>query len=73
MQVVPDRLERLAAMLPSGVPHVAESGVSSPDDVRRLVQAGYQVVLAGSALMTEDDPEPLIRSMLTAGRHALND
>jgi len=70
LQVVPGRLEALAARLPAGVPHVAESGVRSAEDAARLARAGYDVALVGGALMQSADPGALARSMLAAGRDA---
>ena len=40
----------------AGVPRVAESGVESGADAARLVRAGYDVALVGSALMRSRDP-----------------
>jgi indole-3-glycerol phosphate synthase len=71
LQVVPGRLEALAAKLPAGVPHVAESGVSSAEDAAQLARAGYQLILVGSALMADDEPQALLREMLEGGRAAL--
>jgi indole-3-glycerol phosphate synthase len=68
LQVVPGRLEALAADLPEGVPGVAESGVESSADVERLAAAGYQMALVGSALMRAGDRVELARSLLAAGR-----
>ncbi|HKE45747.1 MAG TPA: indole-3-glycerol-phosphate synthase [Steroidobacteraceae bacterium] len=70
LQVVPGRLEELAAKLPEGVPHVAESGISSAEDAAQLARAGYQLVLVGSALMADDEPQALLRAMLEGGRAA---
>jgi indole-3-glycerol phosphate synthase len=71
LQVVPQRLEQLAALLPGTVPRVAESGVASAADAHRVAAAGYQLALVGSALMQGTDPEALARSLLGAGRAAL--
>jgi len=68
LQVVPSRLERLARHLPAGVPRVAESGVGSPADARRVAEAGYDLALVGSALMSGDDPAALASAMLSAAR-----
>jgi len=68
LQVVPDRLIELAPKLPAGVPHVAESGVGSPDDARALARAGYQLALVGTALMSTPNPRGLIAEMLKAAR-----
>jgi len=68
LQVVPGRLEALAASLPQGVPCVAESGVENSADAARLAAAGYHVALVGSALMRAADRVELARALLAAGR-----
>ena len=70
LQVVPSRLEQLARYLPVGIPRVAESGVGSVGDARRVAEAGYDLALVGSALMTGDDPAALASAMLSAARAA---
>jgi indole-3-glycerol phosphate synthase len=70
LQVVPSRLEQLARGLPTGIPRVAESGVGSPEDARRVAMAGYDLALVGSALMSGDDPGALAGAMLSAARAA---
>lgn len=71
LQVVPGRLEALAVKVPAGVPRVAESGVSRAEDAAQLAQAGYQLILVGSALMADTEPQALLRAMLEGGRAAL--
>ena len=68
LQVIPRRLEELAGYLPAGIPRVAESGVGSVDDARRVAEAGYDLALVGSALMSGDDPSALASAMLSAAR-----
>lgn len=68
LQVVPARLEPLGALLPQGVPRVAESGITCAADAARARAAGYDMVLVGSALMRAPDPEELLAQMLRAGR-----
>ncbi len=55
-EVDTDRAVRVAATLPEGVVRVAESGIRSFDDVRRLADAGFDAVLVGEALVTSADP-----------------
>jgi len=54
---------KVAPLLPDDVVRVAESGVSGPDDVRRLVGEGADAVLVGEALVRDGDPEGAVRSM----------
>jgi indole-3-glycerol phosphate synthase len=70
LQVVPERLIELAKHLPSGVARVAESGVATADDARRVAAAGYDYALVGSALMTAADPAAAARELLAAGRQS---
>jgi len=73
LQVVPARLEQLARHLPAGIPRVAESGVVTAADARRMAEAGYDLALVGSALMSGDDPAALASAMLSAARAARRD
>jgi len=70
LEVVPERLEQLAARLPRELPRVAESGLTTPEDAARMVRAGYDMALVGGALMSAADPGALVRAMLAAGRTA---
>jgi len=72
LQVVPGRLDALAASLPGSVPRVAESGVATAADAERVAAAGYDLALVGSALMSAPNPAALARAMLTAGRAAVS-
>jgi indole-3-glycerol phosphate synthase len=62
------RLGELAEQLPAGFPHVAESGVQSVDDVRRVVELGYNMALIGTTLMHAEQPAQVLSEMLAAGR-----
>jgi len=68
LKVVPGRLEQLAHLLPTHAPRVAESGVATAEDARRIASVGYDLALVGSALMTGNDPAAIVQSMLAAGR-----
>jgi indole-3-glycerol phosphate synthase len=58
------RAERVAKVLPASVTRVAESGIESRDDVRRLADAGFDAVLVGEALVTAADPEAALQELL---------
>jgi indole-3-glycerol phosphate synthase len=62
------RFDELADQLPAGHASVAESGVQSFDDVRKIVDDGYRVALVGTTLMNSPDPRKLLGDMLAAGR-----
>jgi indole-3-glycerol phosphate synthase len=70
LDVVPERFAALASRLPEGRPAVAESGVASAADARRMMQLGYRLALIGSALMSTDDPSALLREIFDATRTA---
>ena len=53
----------LSAGLPPGVTLVAESGIHTPADVRRLAQAGVDAILVGEALVTAPDPAAQTRAL----------
>jgi indole-3-glycerol phosphate synthase len=68
LTVVPARHEELAGALPDSMVSVAESAIGTPADIERIAGLGYRSALVGSALMRSDDPAPLVRAMLDAGR-----
>jgi indole-3-glycerol phosphate synthase len=52
--------------VPAGKAVVAESGISSRDEMRELERVGVDAVLIGSALMSAGDPEALTRELTGA-------
>lgn len=54
---------RLAGSLPDSVVKVAESGIHSSKDVRRLMDAGFQAFLVGEHLLTSPDPAAALRAL----------
>lgn len=62
------RLAELAETMPPGFASVAESGVTSLDDVRKVVTLGYRVALVGTTLMNSSAPRELLGQMLATGR-----
>lgn len=59
----------VAAVIPSSVLRVAESGVRGPSDVLAYGRSGADVVLVGEALVTSGDPLSSIRDMVAVGHH----
>ena len=55
--------ERLLPLVPTATIAVAESGVRTPDDARRLRAAGASNLLIGEALMRASDPAAFLRSL----------
>lgn len=55
--------ERLAAQVPANVTLVAESGIFTPEDVRRMGRAGARAVLVGESLVTAADRGAMVQSL----------
>ncbi len=62
--------ERLAAKIPAGALRVAESGIQSGEDIRRLRACGYDAFLVGESLMRADDPGTELATMLAQAKAA---
>ncbi|MFC7200521.1 indole-3-glycerol phosphate synthase [Halospeciosus flavus] len=58
LEVDLETFERVAPHAPDDVTLLAESGVSSPADARRMREAGADALLVGSAIMAGAEPEP---------------
>ncbi|NYF16073.1 indole-3-glycerol phosphate synthase [Microbacterium sp. AK009] len=63
-----DLFGRLEPLIPEGTVRIAESAVSSPDDVAHYRDHGADVVLIGEALVT-GDPVATLGRFLAAGDH----
>ncbi len=62
-----ERVIRLRDRVPRGFVYVAESGVRTRDDVRRLRRARVDAVLIGTALMRARDPQAAVEDMRRVG------
>ena len=58
--------ERLRKSIPSDVIVVAESGIHTADDARRMREAGADAILVGESLMRAEDPAARIRELASA-------
>lgn len=56
--------ERIAKKVPSGTVLVAESGIRTCDDIKRLGDAGAHAVLVGESLMREPSPGVALRELM---------
>lgn len=63
-----DRAMELVASVPADRIAIAESGMSSLDDVRRAAAAGADAVLIGSALASADDPAAMVKRFAGVAR-----
>ncbi|MES2710870.1 MAG: indole-3-glycerol phosphate synthase TrpC [Pseudomonadota bacterium] len=59
--------ERLAPLVPADRIPVAESGIRTPEDVRRMSAAGARCILVGEHLLRQPDVEQAARAMVQAG------
>jgi indole-3-glycerol phosphate synthase len=58
--------ERVRKAIPADVLVVAESGIHSVADARRMREAGADAILVGESLMRSDDPAARIRELASA-------
>ena len=56
--------EKLASLLPTDVVRVAESGIGSAGDIRRMTAAGYNAFLIGESLMRAPNPGDALLALL---------
>jgi indole-3-glycerol phosphate synthase len=64
MQMNPTAHTDLLRWLPANVLRVAESGIKTPQDIERLIVAGYDAFLVGEALMRQPDPAAMLALLL---------
>ena len=65
-----DNTARLRAMIPGDVLTVGESGIKTPDDVRRMAAIGVDAVLVGESLVRSKNVEKSARALAAAGHDA---
>ena len=64
MQVTLETHIELARYLPENVLRVAESGIRTPADIDRLLEAGYDAFLVGETLMRQPEPAATLALLL---------
>ncbi|MBS1849037.1 MAG: indole-3-glycerol phosphate synthase TrpC [Actinobacteria bacterium] len=67
-EVDTDRAVRVAAVIPTHVVRVAESGIRGVDDATRLADAGYDAVLVGESVVTAPDPRGAVAALAGVDR-----
>jgi indole-3-glycerol phosphate synthase len=65
LQMDMELFSRLVPVLPPSAVTVAESGIRTPADVRRMADAGATAILVGEALMRRPDPGAALRELLS--------
>ena len=58
-----DVFEELAPIMPAGAVAVAESGIRTPEDIRRFADAGFSAFLVGERLIAQQDPGAALRAL----------
>lgn len=66
LELDPCRAEHLASALPPGALKVAESGLTSAEDLRRMRALGFDAVLMGTRFMSRPEPWIELRRLLEA-------
>jgi indole-3-glycerol phosphate synthase len=69
----PATAERLIPRIPSGLLAVAESGVSTRQDVERYAACGADAVLVGSSISAATDPTAATRALARVARRSRGD
>jgi len=59
---------RIRKALPSEIPLVSESGISTPDDIKRLLDAGITAALIGEALVKSESRITSLAALVEAGK-----
>lgn len=67
LQVDVDASSRLAALLPTGVAAVSESGLRTREELDRLAALGYSAFLIGERFMLDPDPAAAIAQLIGLG------
>jgi indole-3-glycerol phosphate synthase len=68
LKIDPVRAAQTLSGLPDGVTAVHLSGLGAPEAVAEVARGTADAALVGEALMREDDPEPLLRSLVLAAQ-----
>src|SRR5207237_9404301 len=63
-----DTALRLAERIPPNALKVAESGIHSAEDVRKLRDVGFEALLIGESLMKAERPGERLRELLAGAR-----
>ncbi len=68
LKVDPSTATRLRPQVPDPIPLVVESGIHTPEDVRRAAALGATAILVGTALVRARSIPEKVRALVTAGR-----
>jgi indole-3-glycerol phosphate synthase len=68
-----ERTFALLEQIPDGAAVVSESGIATPEQLRRLEERGVQAVLVGETLMRSPNPQAALRELLSGGGERLSE
>jgi indole-3-glycerol phosphate synthase len=68
LEIDPETSLRILPLVPRGVVAIAESGVKTAADVKRVAAAGADAVLVGSEVSGARDPQAAVRSLTEVAR-----
>jgi indole-3-glycerol phosphate synthase len=68
LEIDPTTSERLLPLIPAWAAAIAESGMSTREDVERVAAMGADAVLVGSSLSASSDPTALVQLLASVGR-----
>ncbi|MGH9669026.1 MAG: indole-3-glycerol phosphate synthase TrpC, partial [Terriglobales bacterium] len=68
LQVNLETALRLGPRIPSQILRVAESGIQSAEDIRKLRDVGYQAFLVGESLMRAESPGEALKKLLAGAK-----
>src|SRR6266704_3134263 len=63
LQLYEARAAELVALVPGGVPVIAESGIATRADVERMAAAGADLVLVGTSVARTAEPSEAVRAL----------
>jgi indole-3-glycerol phosphate synthase len=69
-EVSPERSLALVERIPASVVRVTESGISTPEDIARLRDAGFDAFLIGESLMRQPDPGVALAELIAGAAAA---
>ena len=66
LEVNTNRAKELFKLIPKEIPVIAESGYSTPEEIRELKKLGFKGVLIGTSLVTSKDPGKKLKELVEA-------
>ena len=68
LEIDPETSLRILPLVPRGVIAIAESGIKTAEDVKRVAAAGADAILVGSEVSGARDPQAAVRALTEVAR-----